>query len=169
MNQNRTFAFGKNWQRFLTSLDEDRVRRAEESLTEFMNLPDLHGMSFLDIGCGSGLFSQAALNLGVDRIVSFDADPFSVECCKYLQARANSPEHWEIHQGSVLDRDFLGSLGTFDIVYAWGVLHHTGKMWEAIGNSAELIAPGGFYYTRFTTKSLLETARHRGYIRSGLP
>jgi 2-polyprenyl-6-hydroxyphenyl methylase/3-demethylubiquinone-9 3-methyltransferase len=152
MKQNRTFSFGKNWKRFLTSLDEDRVRLAEESLAEFLNQSDLRGRSFLDVGCGSGLFSQAALNLGADRIVSFDADPFSVECCKYMRTRANSPEHWEIHEGSVLDRTFLGSLGTFDIVYAWGVLHHTGKMWEAIGNSAELVAAEGLYYIALYNK-----------------
>jgi 2-polyprenyl-3-methyl-5-hydroxy-6-metoxy-1,4-benzoquinol methylase len=152
MTQYDTFSFGKNWQRFLNSLDEDRVRIARESLVDFINLPDLRGKSFLDIGCGSGLFSQAALDLGADRVVSFDADPFSVECCRYLHAQANAPKHWEIQEGSVLDKAFLRSLGTFDIVYAWGVLHHTGKMWEAIANSAELVAAGGLHYIALYNK-----------------
>ena len=43
----------------------------------------------------------------------------------------------------MLDRDYLGKLGTFDIVYSWGVLHHTGQMWDALGNVAPLVAPSG--------------------------
>ena len=46
-------------------------------------------------------------------------------------------------EGSVLDRQFLETLGTWDIVYSWGVLHHTGQMRAAFGNIAPLVQPGG--------------------------
>lgn len=146
MAQEKTFSFGRNWQAFLNSIDEERVTIAESSLTEFLNLNSLEGKSFVDIGCGSGLFSWAALNLGANRIISFDVDPFSVECCRYLHSRAGSPANWEVREGSVLDRDFVSNLGTFDIVYSWGVLHHTGRMWDAVWNSANMVTPGGSYY-----------------------
>lgn len=141
-----TFSFGRNWQEFLKSLSEERIRIAEESLLEFLKVPDLRGKSFLDIGCGSGLFSLAAFRLGAENIVSFDVDPFSVECCMYLRANANRPENWNILNGSVLDEQFLAGMGEFDIVYSWGVLHHTGRMWDAIQNAAQLVKPGGSYY-----------------------
>lgn len=141
-----TFSFGQNWQNFLKSLDEERLKNAEISIVDFIGLNNLDGLSFLDIGCGSGIFSYAAFNLKAKKIVSFDVDPFSVECCEYLYKKANSPGNWKIYKGSILDDNFISKLGTFDIVYSWGVLHHTGEMLEAIKNSAKLVNKGGFYY-----------------------
>lgn len=154
MNQDQVFAFGRNWQDFLRSIDDERIRNARLSLTEFMTIEDLHGKSFLDIGCGSGLFSLAAHELKADRIVSFDVDPFSVECCKHLHKQAGRPAEWDVLQGSVLDGTFLKGLGSFDIVYSWGVLHHTGRMWDAIHRSSELVKPGGLYYIAIYNKIL---------------
>ena len=34
-------------------------------------------------------------------------------------------------------------LGEFDVVYAWGVLHHTGDMWQALRNVRMLVAENG--------------------------
>lgn len=146
------FPFGKNWERFLAHLNEDRIRQACESLSRFMNLEDFAGKSFVDIGCGSGLFSYAAFLLGANRIVSFDADPFSVSCTRYLHERAGRPVHWTVHHGSILDTEFLADSGTFDVVYSWGVLHHTGRMWEAVRNSARLVSRKGFYYIALYNK-----------------
>ncbi len=152
MKEKITFSFGENWQEFLKSVNEERFRNARASITEFLGSESLEGKSFLDVGCGSGLFSHAAFSLGARKIVSFDIDPFSVECCKYMHKNANSPKNWEIYQGSILDHDFISQLGAFDIVYSWGVLHHTGKMWEAIKNSAGLVCKGGFYYIAIYNK-----------------
>ena len=154
MNQDLCFSFGRNWQNFLKSFDEERLRIAESSLTEFLKLPDLKGKSFLDIGCGSGLFSYAAFSLGAERIVSFDVDPESVACCKYLHRLAGNPTNWEVHEGSILDKGFVSGLGTFDLVYSWGVLHHTGKMWDAIRYSAGLVNPGGLDHIAIYNKIL---------------
>ena len=140
------FGFGKNWQAFLTEVDEDRIRRAKDSLTTFTGFEDFKGKSFLDVGCGSGLFSYAAFLLGAERILSFDFDADSVEATKLLWERAGRPPHWEVTRGSVLDEEYLSQLGTFDVVYSWGVLHHTGAMWEAIRNAAHRVAPGGLLY-----------------------
>jgi 2-polyprenyl-3-methyl-5-hydroxy-6-metoxy-1,4-benzoquinol methylase len=149
-----TFSFGRNWQAFLKSIDDERIQNAQCSLTDFLGMESLNGKTFIDIGCGSGLFSLAAWRLGSNRVVSFDVDPFSVRCCEHLWALAGNPRHWEIYQGSVLDRGFLSSLGTFDIVYSWGVLHHTGRMWDAVQSSAELARPGGHYYIALYNKIL---------------
>ena len=141
-----TFSFGKNWQRFLSCINEERLATARASLVEFLEKPNLENLTFLDVGCGSGLFSNAAFHLKAKRIVSFDVDPFSVRCCEHLHAKVDKPSHWQIQQGSILDPQLLSSLGQFDIVYSWGVLHHTGQMWDAIQNSAGLVKRGGFYY-----------------------
>ncbi|NIM18785.1 MAG: methyltransferase domain-containing protein [Candidatus Latescibacteria bacterium] len=141
-----SFSFGKNWEQFLKSVKDENRRAAELSLTEFLSMHDLRGKTFLDVGCGSGLFSLAAFSLGAERIVSFDVDPYSVSCCRFLRERENDPENWIVLEGSVLDHEFISSLGSFDIVYAWGVLHHAGRMWEAVRNAATLVDREGYYY-----------------------
>lgn len=150
----QTFSFGRNWQEFLKYFDDDRLRIAEGSLIDFLKVENLKGKTFLDIGCGSGLFSLAAFNLGAERILSFDVDPFSVDCCKQLRSTVKNPANWEVIEASILDKSFVAGLGSFDVVYSWGVLHHTGRMWEAIENSGSLVAPGGSYYIALYNKIL---------------
>ena len=137
------FQFGENWARFLAVLDDERIRRAEESLKEMLGVESLDGQSFLDIGCGSGLFSLAARRLGA-RVHSFDYDPQSVACATELRRRYfPDDERLVVEEGSALDTDYLRRLGPFDVVYSWGVLHHTGQMWQALENAQLPVASGG--------------------------
>ncbi len=139
----RRFAFGKNWAGFLKLLDERRIRAAEGSLQEMLGAQDLQGLSFLDVGCGSGLFSLAARRLGA-RVHSFDYDPQCAGCAQELKRRFfREDPFWTVGVGSVLNREFMDSLGRFDIIYCWGVLHHTGGMWEAMENVMLPLAEGG--------------------------
>lgn len=133
------FAFGENWRRFLDVLDENRIQVAEASLTEMLPRASLAGLSFLDIGCGSGLFSLAAMRLGASQVHSFDYDPSSVACARELKRRYYPDDpRWTVERGDALDQDYMISLGSWDVVYSWGVLHHTGNMWQALANVADL-------------------------------
>ena len=137
------FRFGDNWSRFLRVVDESRIKDAVDSLKAMLEVGDLQGKSFLDIGSGSGLFSLAAKRLGA-RVVSFDLDPRSVACTEELKRRyCEGAEDWIVQTGSALDRAYLESLGTFDIVYSWGVLHHTGALWDALDKVEGTVARHG--------------------------
>jgi len=140
------FEFGANWGRFLASVNDARVATARASLQDMLGCDDLRGRTFLDVGSGSGLFSLAARMLGAE-VRSFDYDPLSVACTESLKARfLPADPGWVIGRGDALDAAFLESLGTFDVVYSWGVLHHTGAMWRAVANVAERVAPGGVLF-----------------------
>jgi SAM-dependent methyltransferase len=125
------FPFGQNWTNFLSIVDESRISEATARLSEVLG--DVRGKTFLDVGSGSGIHSLAAIRLGASRVYSFDYDPQSVACTQEMKKRfAPDASNWHIERGSVLDESYIRSLGKFDIVYSWGVLHHTGEMWKAL-------------------------------------
>jgi 2-polyprenyl-6-hydroxyphenyl methylase/3-demethylubiquinone-9 3-methyltransferase len=143
VSRGERFEFGKNWSRFLTTLDDQRIAEAERAITGMLEFPDLTGKRFLDIGSGSGLSSLAARRLGAS-VHSFDFDPHSVACTTELRRRYfPQDDSWKVEEGSALDADYVRSLGEFDIVYSWGVLHHTGEMWKALENAQIPVAAGG--------------------------
>lgn len=143
ISSGKRFEFGANWARFLAVLNEDRIRKSEDALKEMLGVDNLQGKTFLDIGSGSGLSSLAARRLGAT-VRSFDYDPQSVSCTDELRRRYfPDDEDWVVTEGSALDTDFLKSLGKFDIVYSWGVLHHTGAMWQALENAVIPVKDGG--------------------------
>lgn len=146
LDSKERFAFGKNWHQFLKHFDESRVQEAEKSLQGKLGLSDLTGKSFLDIGSGSGLFSLAAHRLGA-RVYSFDYDQDSVNCTQHLKKNyASNNLEWSVEQGSVLDQPFLKKFGQVDILYSWGVLHHTGHMMQAFENVSHLVRDGGILF-----------------------
>ncbi len=140
------FAFGENWARFLAVLDETRIRQAEDSLREMLGVDNLLGKSFLDLGSGSGLFSLAGRRLGA-KVRSVDYDPQSVTCTAELRRRYFPEDpNWAVEEGSALDASYMASLGQFDVVYSWGVLHHTGQMKLALSNVVSAVAPDGLLF-----------------------
>ncbi|MEK6276636.1 MAG: class I SAM-dependent methyltransferase [Actinomycetota bacterium] len=141
------FPFGENWLRLLEHVDEERVRIAERSLRETLGIDDLSGRTFLDAGSGSGPFSLAATRLGAARVHSFDFDPDSVACTRLMKERfAPDLETWTIEAGDVTDAAYCASLGGFDVVYCFGVLHSAGAMWQALDNLVGTVASGGLLF-----------------------
>lgn len=161
VSRGERFEFGRNWARFLAVLDEKRIGAAERALQEMLERDRLDGLRFLDIGSGSGLSSLAARRLGA-RVHSFDYDPESVACTRELRHRYfPSDAGWSIERGSVLDQDAMRALGAFDVVYSWGVLHHTGRMWDALANAAIPVVPGGKLFVAIYNDTGTQSRRWR--------
>jgi 2-polyprenyl-3-methyl-5-hydroxy-6-metoxy-1,4-benzoquinol methylase len=167
------FAFGSNWREFIELVDETRIAAAIGSLSGPLGTADLSGRTFLDAGCGSGLFSLAAHRMGA-LVRSFDYDAESVAATKELRERfaaGSADGTWTITQGSVLDEETIAAFGPSDIVYSWGVLHHTGDLWRALDLTARAVAPGGLLFVSIYNDQGFESRAWRRvkqrYNRSG--
>lgn len=140
-----SFSFGRNWQDFLKGTEERNLLAAKNDLVEWLGAEMIQGKRILDIGCGSGIHSWAFWDLGASQVFSFDFDPQSVAAACTLWEKCGKPCDWEIQQASILDKRFVTALQErpFDIIYAWGVLHHTGDLWGAMENTCSLLCAGG--------------------------
>jgi 2-polyprenyl-3-methyl-5-hydroxy-6-metoxy-1,4-benzoquinol methylase len=137
------FGFGANWLDYQTSVTDARLAAARADLEAWLGTRSLAGKRVLDIGSGSGVHSLCLHAMGATELVSFDFDAESVEATARLHASAGAPASWTVRRGSVLDAAFISSLGTFDLVYSWGVLHHTGQMRQAIAHACRCVNVGG--------------------------
>ncbi|AZO74470.1 MAG: class I SAM-dependent methyltransferase [Mesorhizobium sp.] len=153
----KRYEFGANWAAFIDRhYTPERRRMSTDKLLSFLGKESLEGMDFLDIGSGSGLHSLAAFDAKAKRIHSFDFDPLSVRTTGKLRQLAGEPPNWIVEKGDVLDVDYLQRLGTWGLVYSWGVLHHTGAMWQAIENAAQRVAPGGLLFIALYSSNVVK-------------
>lgn len=153
-DQNTHFEFGKNWSEYSKHITDQEIADAGRELTRLIGTDSLQGLSFLDIGCGSGIHSLAALRLGADRIHAIDVDPDSVETSRTTIDKHWKGDNFDVDLINVFDPDF-SNLPRFDIVYSWGVLHHTGAMWDAIEKAASQVVPGGQFIIAIYRKTPL--------------
>jgi 2-polyprenyl-3-methyl-5-hydroxy-6-metoxy-1,4-benzoquinol methylase len=143
------FDFGRNWDDYsLARIDDERLRLAVDSINNLLGCDTIRGLTFLDVGCGSGLFSIAATMCGAARVIGVDVNQkcvdVSIRNWSQLSEKAENVTMPDFKVGSALDSTFMRDLGVFDVVYAWGSLHHTGDMWSAISNAAGCVKrPGG--------------------------
>jgi 2-polyprenyl-3-methyl-5-hydroxy-6-metoxy-1,4-benzoquinol methylase len=142
------FEFGKNWLNYIhKNFSPEKTEISKQHMLKVLERKNLDDLSFLDIGCGSGLHSMAAWQAGAKSVYSFDYDVSSVQATRWVREQAGNPANWTtVEQGSVLDDVYIKKLPEFDLVYSWGVLHHTGDVWRAIKNAASKVKPGGLFY-----------------------
>jgi SAM-dependent methyltransferase len=133
-----TFSFGRNWKSFSRFVTDAQLQEAQEDITAWLSPGEIAGKTVVDVGSGSGIHSYCFNRLGAASLLSIDVDPYSVACTSLFWERSGRPANWQVKQVSVLDEVAMASLGTFEIVYSWGVLHHTGNMWAAIDNASKL-------------------------------
>ena len=145
------FKFGENWKNFSNLIDNNRLKEAVTSLKKLTNKKSLNNLSFLDIGCGSGLSSLAAIQLNCKKIYAIDQDEQSIKTTKKVLQKSR------FKKVKVEKKDLftLNEKEKFDIVYSWGVLHHTGNMLEAIKKSTKMVSKNGILILALYKKTKL--------------
>jgi SAM-dependent methyltransferase len=148
------FEFGANWRDYAKTVDQARIDSAVEGIRKLF--PEgLRGKTFLDIGCGSGLHALAALSLGAASILAIDLDENSVATTRQMLSTYAPKADWRAEVISIFDAP-PETIGTFDVVYSWGVLHHTGDMWTAIEKAARFVEPAGQFALAIYAKTAFD-------------
>jgi 2-polyprenyl-6-hydroxyphenyl methylase/3-demethylubiquinone-9 3-methyltransferase len=153
-HQDTSFRFGENWASYAREVEEKHITAATDCLLRLVGEGYLTHKRFLDIGCGSGVHALAALRLGAREVLAVDVDADSVATTRTLLERYVPDGNWRVEQVSVFNLD-PAVHGTFDVVYSWGVLHHTGDMHRAIRCAANLVHPGGLFVFALYRKTWL--------------
>ena len=137
------FNFGKNWLNYSKTVRDKDLEIMKESLIDLIGLENIENKTFLDIGCGSGLFAIAAKKLGAKKVLGIDILSDSIKSSEENKKRFDVQDI-EFKQLSIVD-DQIETLKKFDVVYAWGSLHHTGEMRKAIENSSYFVKDDGLF------------------------
>lgn len=149
------FQFGENWSSYAESITTDAIEEAEKGLLKLVSKEELQERRFIDIGCGSGLHALAAHRQGASHVYCVDIDKDSVETSKRVLDRFAPESHRKVENISVFDLS-TDTTGSFDIVYSWGVLHHTGDLDGALRKAAALVAPNGLFIFALYRRTALD-------------
>jgi 2-polyprenyl-6-hydroxyphenyl methylase/3-demethylubiquinone-9 3-methyltransferase len=136
----KTFRFGKNWKTFNLKSDLSHIEHSQKSLDALIGKDVICNKTVLDIGCGSGIHALSFLRAGAKYIKCIDLDPDAVETTVSRLEEYN-PDKWNAQIANILDVK-SNSHEFFDIVFSWGVLHHSGNLMMAIKNSADFCKDG---------------------------
>lgn len=113
---------------------------SEKHWAMFYSPEEVQGMAVLDAGCGTGIFSAIFARNGAGRVVGIDISPGSLETARGLKEKFNLA-NVSFERQDMLQLPFAD--GTFDIVWAWGTVHHTTDPLRAISELARVLRPGG--------------------------
>ena len=121
--------------------DPDFVKNAAGLVEEYTGLPRdwFKGKRVLDAGCGNGRWSATFCALGAE-VTSFDISDHGV---------AETREACTGGTVTVLKHNVLEPLpfdDTFDLVWSYGVLHHTGDTWTGFQNLLPAVAGDGYFF-----------------------
>ncbi len=106
----------------------------------FYSPEEVKGKTVLDAGCGTGVFSIIFARNGAAKVTGIDISPGSLGTARGLKEKfglANA----EFQQQDMLHLSFRDA--SFDIVWAWGTVHHTTDPLGAITELIRVLKPGG--------------------------
>ena len=116
------------------------------------------GKQVLDAGCGNGRWIEGFLRLGSE-VTAIDVSEAALRHVRRVYG-----DRIRVLRGSILEADSLLAGQEFDLVFSWGVLHHTENAADAMKTLARLVKQDGFLYLYLYGK---ESVSARGSLQLG--
>ena len=113
---------------------------SEKHWNLFYSQDEAKGKSVLDAGCGTGIFSIIFANHGAKHVIGIDISEGSLQTARHLKEKFGL-NNAEFQKQDMLALPFPDS--SFDIVWAWGTVHHTTDPFRAIGELIRVLKPSG--------------------------
>jgi 2-polyprenyl-6-hydroxyphenyl methylase/3-demethylubiquinone-9 3-methyltransferase len=145
------FEFGENWVDYSNLIGTKELIASMEKLDNLIGIENIEGKTVLDIGSGSGIHSLSFLKLGAQNVEAFDYDLNSVRTTSEVILKHWSNMNWSSSFGDILSYDL--NLKRYDLVYSWGVLHHTGDLDLALKNASKLVSENGLFVVALYKKT----------------
>jgi ubiquinone/menaquinone biosynthesis C-methylase UbiE len=116
------------------------VEASENHWKIFYSGEEVKGKSVLDAGCGTGIFSIIFATNGAGRVTGIDISEGSLQTARGLKKKFNL-ENADFQKQDMLALPFSDE--SFDIVWAWGTVHHTTDPFRAITELLRILKPSG--------------------------
>jgi ubiquinone/menaquinone biosynthesis C-methylase UbiE len=106
----------------------------------FFSPEEVKGKAVLDSGCGTGIFSIIFAKNGAGQVTGIDISPGSLGTAESLKQKFGLTNA-RFEQQDMLHLPYDDA--SFDIVWAWGTVHHTTDPLGAIDGLIRVLKPGG--------------------------
>ena len=106
----------------------------------FFTPEEVKGNAVLDSGCGTGIFSIIFAKNGAGQVTGIDISPGSLGTAESLKQKFGLTNA-RFEQQDMLHLPYADA--SFDIVWAWGTVHHTTDPLGAIDGLIRVLKPGG--------------------------
>lgn len=115
-----------------------------DTMCKYSNLPAewFRGKKVMDAGCGRGRWTYGFGKLGVGSCTSFDISENGIDATKSVAGEFG--DHFTVCKRNILDA--LDFADDYDMVWCYGVLHHTGDTYGGFHNLIRHVKPGGYFF-----------------------
>jgi 2-polyprenyl-3-methyl-5-hydroxy-6-metoxy-1,4-benzoquinol methylase len=117
----------------------------EPHIIKFANFEKCAGLRVLEVGCGIGTAMQSFMQAGVLKYVGIDISDSSIEIAKKRRQVYGFSEKQCVLQCANIEEFNPDFENEFDLVYSFGVLHHTPNIRLAISNCRRYLRPSGTF------------------------
>ena len=151
--------YDRHWSTYVPNIEPCR-----EHVEMFFGEGEIEDKLVLDAGCGTAVFSFVFTEKGARDVVALDLTKRSLLEARMRTKRLGSGK---VHfvRATMLSLPFGDE--AFDVVWAWGAVHHTDRPWEALAELCRMVKIGGVLFLAVylrTRLTWLHEAIRRGCV-----